>query len=246
MSHNACGIVARSTALLACPNGNILYSGSERDMIVWEQCVDLLRAAIFAYAQACGGNLGIGIVAVTFLVRMAMFPLTLRLARLSAAHQELMRKLKPELDRIRERFRNKPERVVQETQRVFEREGVSPLPLKGCLGTVVQMPILLALFVAVRGCVRAGGRFLWIRNIAKPDFVLTAVVTALTYATVALGASSTDQNKALMIAIPTMITFFVLLRMSAGIGLYWGVSTMVSLFQAVIIHRERLAAERAR
>ncbi|MGO9111141.1 MAG: YidC/Oxa1 family membrane protein insertase [Thermoguttaceae bacterium] len=214
-------------------------------MVVWDQCVDLLRAAIFAYSQACGGNLGIGIVAVTFLVRMAMFPLTLHLARLSAAHQELMCKLKPELDRIRERFRNKPERMAQETQRLFEREGVSPLPLKGCLGTVVQMPIFLALFAAVRGCVGAGGRFLWIRNIARPDFVLTAVVTALTYATVALGASPAVQNKALMIAVPTMITFFVLLRMSAGIGLYWGVSSMVSLFQTAMIRRARLGVERA-
>ena len=214
-------------------------------MVVWDQCVDLLRAAIFAYAQACGGNLGVGIVGVTFLVRMVMFPLTLRLARISAAHQELMRKLKPELDRIRERFRNKPERMRQEMQRVFQREGVSPLPLKGCLGAVAQMPILLALFAAVRGCVPAGGRFLWIRNIAKPDLVLTVAVTALTYATVAIGASSTNQNKALTIAIPAMITFFVLLRMSAGIGLYWGVSSMASLLQTTIIRRERLAAERA-
>ena len=214
-------------------------------MVVWDQCVDLLRAAIFAYAQACGGNLGTGIVAVTFLMRMAMFPLTLRLARLSAAHQELMRKLKPELDRIRKRFKNKPERIAPETQRLFEREGVSPLPLKGCLGTVVQMPILLALFTAVRGCVAGGGRFLWIRNIAKPDFVLTVAVTALTYATVAMGVSSTEQNKALIIAIPAIITFFVLLKMSAGIGLYWGVSSLVSLLQSAIIHRERLVAKRA-
>jgi YidC/Oxa1 family membrane protein insertase len=213
-------------------------------MLVWGQCVDLLRAAIFAYAQACGGNLGIGIVAVTFLVRMAMLPLTLRLARLSAAHQEAMRKLKPELDRIRKRFKNKPERMAHETKRLFEREGVSPLPLKGCLGTVVQMPVLLAMFSAVRGCVAAGGRFLWIRNIAKPDFVLTLAVTALTYATIALGASSTEHNKALMIAAPTIITFFVLSRMAAGIGLYWGASSLVSLLQAVVIHRERLAAER--
>ena len=214
-------------------------------MFVWDQCVDLLRAAIFAYSQVFGGNLGMGVVTVTFLVRMAVFPLALRLARVSAAHQERMRKLKPELERIRARFRKKPQRVLQETRRVFEREGVSPLSLKGCLGTIVQMPILLALFTAVRDCVRAGGRFLWIRNIARPDFVLTAVVTALTYATAALGATSMDQNKVWMIAVPTMITFFLLLRLSAGVGLYWGVSTMVSLFQAVMIRRERLAAERA-
>ena len=214
-------------------------------MAVWDQLVDLLRVAIIAYSQACGGNLGVGIVAVTFLARMAMLPLTLRLARLSAAHQEVMRKLKPELDRIRARFKNRPERLARETRRVFEREGVSPVPLKGCLGTLVQMPVLVAMFSAVRRCLAPGGRFLWIRNIAQPDLILTFAVTALTYVTVALGVHSTEQNKAMMIAVPTIITFFVLLRMSAGIGLYWGVSSFVSLLQTAIIRRERSAAERA-
>ena len=125
-----------------------------------------------------------------------------------------------------------------------EREGVSPFPLKGCLGNAIQVSVLFALFSAVRGCVAAGGRFLWIRNIARPDFALTVAVTALTYATVALNASSTDQNRALMIALPTIVAFFLLSKMAAGIGLYWGVSSLVTLLQATIIHRERLAADR--
>jgi len=206
-------------------------------MVIWDQLVDLLRTAIFAYSQACGGNVGMGIVVVTFLMRMAMLPLTLRLARVSAVHQETMRRLKPELDRIRKRFRSKPERLARETRRVFQREGVSPVPLKGCLATLAQMPVLLALFSAVRACVAAGGRFLWIGNIAKPDFVLTLAVTALAYVTAALGLHSAEENKSLLIAVPTILTFFVLLKMSAGIGLYWGVSSLVSLLQTALVRR---------
>ena len=211
-------------------------------MVVWDQFVDLLRDAIFAYAQACGGNLAFGIIAVTFLVRVAIFPLSLRLARFSAVHQERMRKLKPKLDSIRTRFKNRPKRLAEETRRLFEKEGISSMPLVGCVGTLVQMPILLGLFSAVRRCVAAGGRFLWIRNIAKPDFLLTLAVTALTYVTVLLGANSGDQNKTLMILVPTILTFFILLRMSSGIGLYWGVSSLVGLLQSFIIRREKAIA----
>jgi YidC/Oxa1 family membrane protein insertase len=125
---------------------------------------------------------------------------------------------------------------------LFRREGVSPLPLTGCLGTVIQIPVLLALFSAVRGCVAAGGRFLWIRNIARPDFLLTVAVTAVTAATGAMAANSPGQQKALMIAVPTVITIFVLLKLSAGIGLYWGVSSLVSLLQTAILRRERVLA----
>ena len=210
-------------------------------MLIWYQFVDVLRAAIFAYSQACGGNMGVGIVAVTFLVRMAMLPLTLRLARLSAAHQEAMRRLKPKLERIRTRYRGKPGRVAEETRRLFDKEGVSPLPLAGCLRALVQMPVLVGLFSAVRGAAAAGGRFLWIRNIAKPDFLLTIAVAALTYAAVALGAKDVEPNKTWMLLIPMVVTFLVLSRLAAGIGLYWGVSSLVSLLQAAILRRQAAA-----
>lgn len=206
-------------------------------MFVWDQFVDLLRAAIFAYSQACGGSVGTGIVAVTLLVRLAMLPLTLRLSRLSAAHQEAMRKLKPELDNLRSRFRGRPDRLAEETQRLFQREGVSPLPLGGCAGMLVQVPIFLGLFTAVRRCAALGGRFLWIRNIAKPDFLLTAAVTALTSATLIVGAHGPDQNKWLMAAVSAIVTFIVLVTMPAGVGLYWGASGLVSLLQSALIRR---------
>ena len=143
-------------------------------------------------------------------------------------------------------IQNETATIAHEPQRLFEREGVSPLHLgRGASGMLSKRRSFLRVPPAVRDCVGAGGRFLWIRNIAKPDFVLTVVVTALTCATVALGASPAVQNKALLIAVPTMITFFVLLRISAGIGLYWGVSSMVSLLQAAMIRRARLGVERA-
>jgi len=206
-------------------------------MFVWDQFVDLLRAAIFAYSQACGGSVGTGIVAVTLLVRLAMLPLTLRLARLSAAHQGAMRKLKPELDKLKSRFRDRPDRLAEETRRLFQREGVSPLPVGGCAGMLVQVPIFLGLFTAVRRCAALGGRFLWIRNIARPDLLLTAAVTALTSATLIVGAHGPDQNKWLMAAVSAIVTFIVLVTMPAGVGLYWGASGLVSLLQSALIRR---------
>jgi len=211
-------------------------------MFVWDQFVDLLRVAIFAVAQALGGNIGAGIAGVTLLIRLALLPMTLRLARASRAQQELLRRLKPELDEIRSRHKHRPEHVAKETQRLFQRHGVSPFPLTGCLGALAQTPILLGLYAAVRKCVAAGGRFLWIPNIALPDFVLTLAVTGVTYATVALGAGPEDQNRAMMIALPTFLTFFFLAKLAAGVGIYWGASSLVGLLQAALLRRERTVA----
>ncbi|MDP6580331.1 MAG: membrane protein insertase YidC [Vicinamibacterales bacterium] len=214
-------------------------------MAIWEQVVEILRGSIFVYAQACGGNLGGGILAVTLLARLALFPLTLRVARLSAAHQERMRQLKPELDALRRRFKDDPRRQAEETRRAYARAGVSLVPRAGCLGMLVQTPVLLALFSAVRSVSALGGRFLWLGSIARPDLILAVVVAALTGAAVALGPQSVPQGRTLLIILPTVVTLVALSQMASGIGLYWGVSSAGSLVQAVVLRRERRLLESA-
>ena len=211
-------------------------------MAVWDQLVDLLRESMFFYAQVCNGNLGAGIVAVAVLARLALFPLTLRVARLSAAHQTRMRAVQPELDALRQRLQNNPRKLADETRRLLDREGVSILPGAGCLGMLVQTPLLLALFSAVRQVAALGGRFLWIGTIGRPDLILTVVVTAITAAAVALGPQSMPQGRALLIVLPTVVTLVALSQMAAGVGLYWGVSSVGSLAQAVVLRRERTLA----
>lgn len=101
--------------------------------------------------------------------------------------------------------------------------------------------VVLALFTAVRDCALAGGRFLWIRNLARPDVFLTLAVTAVTSATVALHAGSAGQSKTFIVVVPAIVTLFVLSRLSAGVGLYWGVSSLASLLQTALVRRQKTA-----
>jgi len=213
-------------------------------MELWNQAVEVLREAMFAYAQATTGSLAVGIIAVTFLARLALFPLTLRLARASAAHQAAMRKIQPQLEALRRRFKGEPERVATETRRLLVREKVTPLPTAGCAGTLLQAPILLALFSAARRCAAVGGRFWWVGDIAKPDVVLAVVVALLTAASVLAGPQIQGQHRARMIAVPVILTLVALSKMAAGIGLYWGVSSAFSVVQGRLAkrHLSRAAA----
>ncbi len=208
-------------------------------MDLWNEAVEVLQATMFLYSQATGGSLGMGIVVVSLAVRMVMLPITLRVARLTAAHQTMLRKLQPELDVIRERYASEPERVVRETRRLFAREGVSFFPTSSIVGTLLQVPILLMLFSAVRRVAEVGGRFLWIRDIARPDIGLTVLVTALTGIGVAVSAGSTEHGRMLLLGLPVVITFVALSQMGAGVGLYWGASGTVSIVQAALVRRTK-------
>jgi YidC/Oxa1 family membrane protein insertase len=208
-------------------------------MAMWSELVDLLREAIFAYAQMTHGNLAYGIMAVTFLARLALLPLTLRLARSAAIQQETMHRIKPELDAARAMFKDDPAGLARETQRILSREGVSMIPAAGCLGVIMQTPVLLALYDAVRQCTAAGGRFLWIRDISKPDIWLAMLVAAVTAASMAAGPQPDGpaQQRMIMLVMPALFTLIALWQMASGVGLYWGVSSLVGVAQGVIVRR---------
>src|SRR4051812_30888507 len=134
-------------------------------MILWHQIVDVLRESIFAYAQMCHGNLGYGIVAVTFLTRVALFPLMVRGGRAARAPQAAMAPVRPQLDALKARYKDQPQKIQAEMQRLVKREGISMVPM---IGTLVQAPVFIAIYSAVRQAAVVGGRFLWIKDISRP------------------------------------------------------------------------------
>src|SRR5215471_375746 len=208
-------------------------------MLLWSQSVDVVRESMFAYAQVTHGNIAYGIMAVTFLARLALFPLTLRLAKSAAIHQQAMQRVAPELEAVRTKFKTDPARLADETRRILEREGIPVIPLTGFTGALLQTPLLLALFNAVRQCASVGGRFLWIRDISKPDIGLALLVAAVTAGSVAAGAQPDvpAQQRHLLLAMPALVTAIALWHMAAGVGLYWGVTSVVGVAQGVVVRR---------
>lgn len=210
-------------------------------MLFWDQSIEILRESILAYAQLCNGSLGCGILLITFLARLALLPLGLRLARTAAVQQRAMERIRPELDALRIEHRSDPRSLAAATRRLMDREGVSMVPAAGCLGGLAQVPVLIALYSAVRQVASLGGRFLWIRDIAKPDFVLCAAATALTVAATAAGPSSPAGNRMIVLAVSGLVTAVALSKMAAGVGLYWALSSLFGVIQGHVV---RLRAER--
>lgn len=132
-------------------------------MLLWSHTVDVIREAMFAYAQISNGSVAYGIMAVTF----------------------------------------------------------------------------LALFDAVRQCAAAGGRFLWIRDISRPDIALAVLVAAVTAGSMAAGPQPDipAQQRQLLLIMPALFTLLALWQMAAGVGLYWGISSVVGVAQGVIVRR---------
>ncbi len=206
-------------------------------MALWEHTVEILRESIFAYTQVCNGNLGIGILVVTFLARLALIPLGIKIAKAMAMQQRAMARIQPELDALRQKYKDNPGRLAEATSLLMKREKVSPLNATGCLGSLAQLPVFVALYASVRQAANVGGRFLWIRNLAQPDWTLTFLATLLTLLATASGAQSAAQNRSLMLLVTTMFTLVALSKMAAGVALYWAVSSVFGAAQGWVVQR---------
>src|SRR5438094_3939389 len=101
---------------------------------------DFFRAAIFAAAHVFAGILGAGIVAVSLGVRLALLPLTIRLARRALAQQAILARLQPELQRLQARYGNDTAARWQRTQALYRREGLRPFDPVAAHSRALQRP----------------------------------------------------------------------------------------------------------
>lgn len=93
-------------------------------------------------------NIGICIILFTFIIYMAMIPLTYKQQKFS----KLSQKMQPEINEIRKKYQNKKDqasvmKMNEETQAVYEKYGVSPTG--SCVQMIIQMPILFAMYRVV-------------------------------------------------------------------------------------------------
>jgi YidC/Oxa1 family membrane protein insertase len=111
------------------------------------------------------GNFGVAILIATVLVKAAVFPL----ANKSYASMSKMKKLQPEMEKLKVEYPDDRMKQQQAMMELYKREKVSPL--SGCLPVVVQIPIFFALYKVILTSIelRHAPFFGWIHDLSAPD-----------------------------------------------------------------------------
>jgi YidC/Oxa1 family membrane protein insertase len=205
---------------------------------LWSLFVGYLQTGLFLLAQVYGGNISLAIITLSLMARLALLPLTLRLARRSQEQQIRLQAIQPELQRLKKLYRNDPEKLSQKTMELHRKHDVQLLDGAGFLGTLVQLPVFAGLFSAIKQGIANGGLFLWITDISQPNILLALIIAALTFVSSALSPNVQQQGRTLSLLLPAVITLFFVWRLSAGLGLYWAASSLVGMLQAAILRRK--------
>jgi YidC/Oxa1 family membrane protein insertase len=144
------------------------YAIPKFDLLIdWGWFYFLTRPMFYAldFFYKLVGNFGLAILIVTVIIKLVLFPL----ANKSYVSMSKMKKLQPELQRIKERHEDDRMRQQQAMMELYKKEKVNPA--SGCLPILVQIPVFFALykvlFVTIE--MRHAPFFGWIKDLSAPD-----------------------------------------------------------------------------
>jgi YidC/Oxa1 family membrane protein insertase len=206
-------------------------------MFKW-MCVLLVPTLNFFYSVI--PNYGVAIILLTLLVRMIFWPLTHK----STESMKRMQKIQPQIKELQVQFKGEPQKIQQETMRIYRENKVNPL--SSCLPMLIQIPVFIALFTVLRSAVELRfAPFLWIADLSEPENLLKGVLplvpalnilpflmagTMLLQSKLTPAMGDPAQQKMMMWMMPGMM-LFMFYSMPSALVLYWTVSQMLAIAQ---------------
>lgn len=208
---------------------------------------------MFNFFSSFMGNFGLIILLMTIVIKLVLSPLTYK-SYISSAK---MRVLKPEIDEINARIpAEKAAERQKATMELYGKVGVSPL--SGCLPTMLQMPILFALFSFFPAAIELRQEsFLWATDLSTYDsimelpfvipfgfgshvslFCLLMTITSILYTKLNMASSSGQEQipgmKWMMYLMP-VVFMFMFNSYASGLSYYYFIATLFSVVQTYII-----------
>ncbi|HTK32678.1 MAG TPA: membrane protein insertase YidC [Candidatus Saccharimonadaceae bacterium] len=186
-------------------------------------------------------NYGFAILLLATLVRVVLHPLNMT----SMKSQRAMQKLQPEIERIREKYKNDATTMNTAIMSLYKENKVNPAG--GCLPMVVQMPLFIALYSVLNSAIelRQAPFLGWMTDLSAPDLLfnvaglpvrLLPIVMGLTgFWSQSLTPMDPSQKPTMYIMNVFMLVFFY--NLPSGLVLYWTVMNVLTGLQQWLVMR---------
>ncbi len=204
------------------------------------------------------GSYGLGIIVLTILMKLILWPLTAKATR----SQKKMQALQEPMAALREKHKGSPQKLNQEMMKFYKEHKVNPFA--GCWPIMIQIPIFLGMFWMLRSAAELYGQeFLWARDLSEQDQIteifgfsanllpILMVVTQwfqMRLTPMQLGPQMSEAqriNAKMMRFMPFMFLIF-LYFFSSALVLYWTVQNLMTILQTLITKREPLATDKTK
>jgi YidC/Oxa1 family membrane protein insertase len=173
------------------------------------------------------GNFGIDIIILSILIKIVFLPLT----QISFKSMKEMQKVQPEMNRLKEQYKNDKARLQQEIMLLYKRRKINPM--SGCLPMVIQIPVFIALYNALQYTIemRHAPFFFWIRDLAAKDpiYVTPLIMGATMVIQQKMTPTAADPTQAKMFLLMPVMFTFLFLNFPSGLVIYWLINNVLSI-----------------
>jgi YidC/Oxa1 family membrane protein insertase len=209
-------------------------------LVLFDWAIGLLQSLLTFFYNGTDSigiaSYGIAIILLTLTIKLVLYPLTVKQVKGMKAMQELQ----PQMKELQEKYKGNPEKLNKEMALLYKESGANPLA--GCLPLIVQMPILMGIFYAIRDYQYAPEHltsFLWVPNLSMPDplYILPIISAATTYIQQKQTSTDMNQQTKMMMNIMPIFIGYISLKFPAGLVLYWVVSNVFQIAQQWWMYR---------
>lgn len=191
---------------------------------------------VLSWIDAKVGNWGWAIVIMTILVRLILFPLTLK----GMISMNRLKDLAPKMQELKEKYKGDHQKLNMHVLELYKKHNANPL--SGCLPLILQIPIFFALYKVLLGSVELKGAawILWIHDLSEMDqYFILPILMGLTMfiqqKITPMNVTDPMQEKILKYLPVVFTVFFV--TFPAGLTLYWFVSNVLSVMQQFAVNK---------
>ncbi len=216
----------------------------------------ILNLLIWLYNAIPGHDIGIVIIVVTLVIRIALAPFTHK----SLKGQRKMTALQPKLNELRERHKDDRQEQAKAMMDLYKEHKISPF--SSCLPLLVQLPILIALYhvfsKALKGNLAGlyefvsnpgtlNPHFLSVVDLSQPNIIFAVLAGAAQFwqswmitkwQTVSSSDPTAKIMNAQMMYILPLFSVFIAWRLPAGLPLYWIVTTLFAIAQQYYVQKK--------
>jgi YidC/Oxa1 family membrane protein insertase len=223
----------------------------------------ILNLLVWLYNIVPGHDLGIAIILLTVIIKLALLPLS----RQAIKSQKSLQDIQPKIDEVKKKFANQKEEMGRAMLELYKENKVNPF--SSCLPLLVQLPFLWAVFKVFRDGLAGNSMNLVYSFISRPESinslslgflelskpnVYLAILAGLaqfwqakmmiTKKPAIVSAGSKDEsmtaimNKQMLYFMP-ILTVFIGITLPGGLSLYWFITTLLTALQQIYVFKEK-------
>ena len=185
---------------------------------------------------------GLAIILLTITVRFVIWPLHAK----STHTMKRMAKLKPEMDKLKEKYPDDPNKLNTEMMGLYRKFGINPLG--GCLPMFIQIPIFFGFYRMLQYAVELRGQgFLWVDDLSQPDTlmhvsgvpinILPVVMAISSFLQIKMTPMTGDKMQQRIIMFMPFMFFFFCYNFASALALYWTTQNIFSIGQTWLMSK---------